>query len=159
MTHVTKPHEVAAAVSQGATGPAGLPEIAPASAPSVASSVSTASTSYPDRYSSVSGPSFGCHGQLQPMERIICEDPSLAHADGIMGAIYRDLRAALGKADADALRAAQRGWLKQRKLTCPMSTSDLRSADQTAEKASCLRRATDRRISELWEILRPVGVN
>lgn len=155
VTRVTKPHKTSVAAPQAAMRRSGLAESSPQSAPPVASSATSARSRYPDRYSHVSGPSFGCDGQLQPTERIICEDPNLARADGVMGAIYRDARAKLDKTDADALRASQRGWLKQRNLTCPVGASDLLSAEQMVDRSSCLRRATDRRISELWEIVGP----
>jgi uncharacterized protein YecT (DUF1311 family) len=79
----------------------------------------------------------------------------MARADGVMGAIYEDLRSALTGADANALRDAQRGWLKQRDLTCPTSAADLRSGERFTQAASCLRRMTERRIVELSELLEP----
>ena len=114
-----------------------------------------AGSGYPVRYNHISGPSFHCDGKLKPTESIICDDPNLARADGIMGAIYKDLRSALGGVDVKALRVAQRGWLKQRNLTCPARASDT----QFAQTASCLRRATDRRILGLWGLLKPIRGN
>ena len=102
-------------------------------------------------------PSFSCTGSLRPVESIICQDPALSKSDGILGSIYRDLRAALGKTDADALRNAQRAWIKQRDQLCPTSASDLSSADQFEYKASCLRLITDKRIAELRAILQAVA--
>lgn len=100
---------------------------------------------YPGPYNGVSSASFRCVGSLKPVERTICNDPGLARADGVMGAIYRDLRSILGGTDADTLRAAQRAWIKRRDRLCP------------GTDANCLRRATDERIGELWALLQSVS--
>ena len=104
-----------------------------------------------------SSPSFHCGGRLQPVEFIICNDAQLAKADGVMGGIYKDLRTTLGGADADALRTAQRAWIKRRDRLCPTNASDRDSVPQREHAVECLRRVTDERIAELRALLQSVS--
>jgi uncharacterized protein YecT (DUF1311 family) len=113
--------------------------------------------SYPAPYRHIASPGFRCAGRLQPVESIICQNPALGRADGIMGGIYNDLRTALGGADADALRAAQRAWIRRRDRICPTTAADLGSAARLERQATCLRRVTDERIAELWAMFQTVS--
>lgn len=156
-TRITKPHELGTLpTDRAAPQPADSDLISRFASSPARTQPSDAGTEYPDRYSRVAGPSFRCDGTLRTTESIICDDQNLARADGMMGAIYRDLRSLLDKDDAEALRTAQRGWLRQRSLTCPTNASDVRVAEQRLNTVSCLHRATERRIAELWEILKSV---
>ena len=59
---------------------------------------------------------FDCSKAMTRVEKAICADPALSKLDGALATTYR---AALGKTiDADALRASQRSWLKQRRDAC-----------------------------------------
>jgi uncharacterized protein YecT (DUF1311 family) len=70
-----------------------------------------------------------------------------------MGAIYSNLRGSLGVTEADDLRSAQRAWIKQRNRACPVSAADLNSSQRFTNRAQCLCRATNERITELWVIM------
>ncbi len=58
--------------------------------------------------------SFDCKRASSIVEKEICGLPALADLDGDIGATYKQALAALAPADADALRAEQRAWLKER---------------------------------------------
>lgn len=105
----------------------------------------------------IPSPSFHCGGRLQPVESVICNDAELAKVDGVMGGIYKDLRATLGGADADALRAAQRAWIKRRDRLCPVTAANRDSVPQRAHAVECLRRVTSERIAELQALLESVS--
>jgi len=104
---------------------------------------------YPGIFRSISTPSFSCAGRLTPVEFTICADPALARADGIMGALYHDLRAKLGPTGADALRSAQRAWIKRRDRLCPTTAADRYSAQARIYTVACLQRLVDERIAQL----------
>ncbi len=101
---------------------------------------------YPERYRSITTPSFSCMGSLQPVERLICSDVQLAHADGVMGQIYREYRSSRNSDSAQLIRDEQRAWLKLRNRNCLNNIS----GDQLA----CLLRMTNSRIDELWSAYR-----
>lgn len=77
---------------------------------------------------------MNCGQARTPAEKAICADPGLYALDAELGTAYGKLRAAQPQ-QADALRLAQRGWLKQR---------DLCRAD-----AACLRQRYETRVAEL----------
>ncbi|MGB4335913.1 MAG: lysozyme inhibitor LprI family protein [Chromatiaceae bacterium] len=74
-----------------------------------------------------------------------------------MGDLYKDLRATLGGAEADALRAAQRAWIKRRDRICPTTAADRDSVPKRARAVECLRHVTDERIAELRALLQSVS--
>ncbi len=108
--------------------------------------------SYQGAYRNISSPSFSCAGRLKPVELTICADPDLARADGIMGALYHDLRAKLSVTDADALRDAQRAWIKHRDRLCPTIAADRYSSPAHKRTVACLQRVLDECITELQAV-------
>lgn len=111
---------------------------------------------YWSKYSYVSGPSFHCSDASQPVEILTCRDPSLRQADGIMGAMYQDLRLALSTSAAKRVRSAQRQWIKERDRTCPVTHQDLVSSFRSSGAVSCLLRQIQARSNDLWSTLRGV---
>lgn len=79
-------------------------------------------------------PSFDCAKAATPAEKTLCTDEgSLAAArDGILGALYNELKAMGGH---EEVLAGQSAWLKKR--------------DQCATNVDCLERAYDQRLAEL----------
>lgn len=74
--------------------------------------------------------SFDCSAARSPIEHAICNDAQLSALDGELADAYR---AALNKrgADTDALRAAQRDWLKQRAPSGAIDVAALKAAYRT----------------------------
>ncbi len=108
---------------------------------------------YWSSYSHISGPSFRCSAATLPVEILICRDPSLRQADGIMGAMYQDLRRVLSTSTANQVRSAQRQWIKERDRVCPVSHQDLTSSSRSALAVSCLLGQIQARSNELWVTL------
>ena len=79
-------------------------------------------------------PAFGleCGGARTPVETAICGDPAVKEADDAVSAAFARLRATLPAADAKALLANQRNWLKTREARC----------GSPAPNATCLRDRT-----------------
>lgn len=102
-------------------------------------------------------PSFRCGGRLRPVESVICGDAELARADGLLGKVYKDLRARLAGGEAEALRSAQRAWIERRDRRCPTTAADLSSGSDRAPSADCLHQATLERVAELQVLLRSVS--
>ncbi|CAK0753155.1 eukaryotic-like serine/threonine-protein kinase [uncultured Gammaproteobacteria bacterium] len=110
---------------------------------------------YPSRYAGITTASSSCVGRLPPVEVVICGDARLARADGVMGQIYKELRAGVGGIDPEALRVDQRSWLKQRGQICPVTLADASLAITRDQKAECLLRITNDRINDLFRLLPP----
>jgi Caspase domain/Lysozyme inhibitor LprI len=87
----------------------------------------------PSATTTTGSPSFDCTKASLPTERLICAHDALSTLDVQMARLYS---AALARtADREALRKAQRTWLKTRRDACP--------------DVVCLRRAYHERIAEL----------
>ena len=76
-----------------------------------------------------------CARARTPTEKTLCADAALHRLDDELGAAYARLRAAQQPGQNEALRQAQRGWLKQR--------------DACGSDAECLRQRYDTRLAEL----------
>jgi uncharacterized protein len=59
-------------------------------------------------------PSFDCHRAATAVERQICRTPYLGDLDRDIAQLFQQALGVLSPADADALRADQRLWLKVR---------------------------------------------
>jgi len=113
-------------------------------------------TNYRSEYSHISGPSFRCSAAKEPIEILLCRDMSLRKADGIMGAIYKDLCQHLSKSDAKRVRSEQRQWIRNRDNDCPVRHRDLVTPSKSAPVVSCLLDKIQVRSEELWESLSSV---
>ncbi|PVA07094.1 hypothetical protein [Thalassorhabdomicrobium marinisediminis] len=102
-----------------------------------------------DGYPDVSGPSFGCAGDLDPAAEIICAYPTLAREDGIMGKLYGPAREIGG----DVVRNGQRHWVSVRNRACRPAAINHDDPFSRARLAECLFYFTRMRVSELQEIL------
>ncbi len=94
--------------------------------------------------------SFDCKRAATIVEKEICGLPAFADLDGDIGATYKQALAALSPADADALRAEQRAWLKERD-----DCGDLIHGDPPiyADVYVCVRDALTARAKRLHAIL------
>ena len=97
----------------------------------------------PRVYESVVGPGFSCNGSLNRAETAICSDPRLARADGILNAVYSDVRRALPPEEAARLKTQQLAWLKVRDTQC-------RFVDESPFRG-CLLSSLEQRIGELLD--------
>lgn len=61
---------------------------------------------------------FDCKKAQAKIEHYICDNPVLSQLDGTMAKAYQRLRQALPKTEQQALKMAQRRWLKQRNTLC-----------------------------------------
>jgi uncharacterized protein YecT (DUF1311 family) len=85
-------------------------------------------------------------GATPAMQDCIAEE--YRHQDGRLNAAYRNLRGALPKAQADAVRTEQRAWLTQRDSVCAWDAATQGQAQRLAAN-ECLLRMTAVRASEL----------
>lgn len=101
------------------------------------------------RFPDVVGPSFDCSGALDPSAEVICRVNLLAHMDGVLGEIYGQALPRGG----DALRAAQRHWLKARDRACRSGGVDTSDPLQDRSLIDCLVHFYDIRLRELDHVL------
>jgi uncharacterized protein len=96
------------------------------------------------------GPSFDCAKKLtSSVEQRICADPKLAALDRQMADVYAAATAKASPADAQALSAMQRGWIKGRN-----------GCWKSADVPACVETSYRQRIAELqarYELMAPVG--
>ncbi|MHB2139600.1 lysozyme inhibitor LprI family protein [Pseudomonas monsensis] len=87
--------------------------------------------------------SFDCASAGTPTEKTICADPDLSNLDQRLGSAWQSAVAKV--ADPKALKADQRGWLKQR--------------NQCNEQVPCLRRQYLMRLTALEYMVKPFSWN
>lgn len=112
---------------------------------------------FPAVYAGITGPSFNCNGTLNPLESLLCAEPRLARADGVMGEAYKQLRQRLGSREQQALRDSQRAWLKERDRACPLAPRELLDPRRRGERIDCLSREIEQRALELHAQLERAG--
>ncbi len=61
---------------------------------------------------------FACAAAASPAEKALCASPEAKASDEAMGAAFGTLKASLDTAQAKALLANQRGWLRERNAGC-----------------------------------------
>ena len=95
-------------------------------------------------------PSFDCKRASTIVEKEICGVPELGDLDRDVAAAFTQAIAALSSADADALRADQRAWLKDRD-----NCGDLIHGDPPimADVYVCLKDQMSARVTRLKAIL------
>ena len=69
------------------------------------------------------GPSFDCAKASTTVEKAICDDSTLSDFDRWVGQLYKGLSAELDSAGQAALKAEQRGWLKDERNACASAKS------------------------------------
>ncbi|WP_081628438.1 lysozyme inhibitor LprI family protein [Novispirillum itersonii] len=95
------------------------------------------------------GPSFDCSAGKSLGEQILCSDPGLAARDRLMAETYKVKSKG---ADGDAVKTAQRAWLKQRDSACGIAGKKAQESldPQTVWSiAPCLVKQYDARLAEL----------
>lgn len=58
--------------------------------------------------------SFDCRKAETKIEKIICDNPKISHVDGQLGLLYKKLRNKMPADEFNALKLAQREWIKNR---------------------------------------------
>ena len=58
--------------------------------------------------------SFDCRKAETKIEKIICNNPQISHADGQLGLIYKKLRSKMAPVDFKTLKIEQREWINNR---------------------------------------------
>jgi uncharacterized protein YecT (DUF1311 family) len=92
---------------------------------------------FPPEYARIRGPSFNCDVRLTPLETLLCRVPRLAHLDGVMGTVYRQLYERT--ADKDDLKRSQRAWLIERNSACSVIADDLGDPMRRDAQIECLQ--------------------
>ncbi len=106
-----------------------------------------------DAYAHITGPSFNCSAATQPVERLLCDDRTLAHMDGVMGALYQQLRQRMSGADRQILRQQQLAWIKSRDDICPVTLRELSHGPARDHSVTCLQGMMQNRADQLKVIL------
>jgi uncharacterized protein len=79
---------------------------------------------------SAAAASFNC-AATTPLERLICNTPSLSADDDQLAQVYTAALSAVSEKSRDALRAGQRSWIRYLAAICPVSESSDDAARQT----------------------------
>jgi uncharacterized protein YecT (DUF1311 family) len=99
--------------------------------------------------------SFDCTKAATPIEKAICTDPALSHADDVMALAYVGAISGLTEEAEIVMRKGQRDWLAFTDTVC--SDQSLPGEDSvTVERPQCLQRLYDARLKVL-EQSRMVG--
>jgi uncharacterized protein YecT (DUF1311 family) len=80
---------------------------------------------------SAAAASFNCAAATTPLERLICNTPSLSADDDQLAQVYTTALSAVSEKSRDALRAGQRSWVRYLAAICPVSESSDDAARQT----------------------------
>lgn len=98
-------------------------------------------------------PSFNCSAYSKfpkssslPQSDLICMYPTLAAADREMADYYREYRREAAVERRPEIRKAQRDWVVERNVHCPVAWSDLETPGVSQAKARCLTDFTKSRI-------------
>jgi len=94
---------------------------------------------------------FSCAKARSLVDRLTCDDPALARADGSLAAAYKALLDAVGPDETARarVRAQQRVWLARRDRECAVEEAAGPTPGDKAAIAGCLTDATDQRIAVL----------
>jgi len=100
--------------------------------------------------SASAAPSFNCKKATALVEKQICGNPEFEPLDRDIASLYTRSLAVLAKGDADALRAEQRAWVKERDECEDMIHGD---PPIVADVLMCMRKTMDERKARLQAIL------
>lgn len=100
--------------------------------------------------------SFDCAKATSDIEHAICNNPDLSSLDGTLSESYQSAMANLPAEQADALRTAQRGWLKQRNA-CNGQESCL--TDLFSQRAAELQDTAKQAATKLDSIIASIPAN
>jgi len=95
-------------------------------------------------------PSFNCKKATGLIEKQICGNPEFEPIDRDIASLYTRSLAMLAKTDADALRAEQRAWVKERDECEDMIHGD---PPIMADVLMCMRKTMGERKARLQAIL------
>ncbi len=87
--------------------------------------------------------SFDCNKAQSPLEKAICSDTRLGHADIVLGRVYKGVLASLKGNQATELVASEKNWLAQIVLNCHANQAPLNLAEKNCVAVEFEDRFTD----------------